>query len=326
MRSAAQAAAAAVLALLATGGGATAAQAAVADDPGTTWDTASVTTEYGEYWALSATSPNAGFLFGPWKVTGSLSGAPSGYAVNAFGYETLPGVYSSILQPASDGRPLPAGTYTGTITLTESDGTGPAYPSPPATLTVAPAALTVALAVTADPSNPSNAIVSAALTGAFRDNFYTTTFAEGPLTPAGAWRIEVTGEDGEVVHELDATRADTDDIMAVSTYWSDVAPGAYSVRATFTSSGASAQNFAITQAQAVTYTAAPAPGATSTATPAPPAPPPAADESGLTLPGWIPLVAGVLSAGLLALLIVQIVRLRRSGAQGAAFAAQGSDA
>ncbi|MGE3448610.1 MAG: hypothetical protein AB7H92_13640, partial [Microbacteriaceae bacterium] len=48
-------------------------------------------------------------------------------------------------------------------------------------------------------------------------------------------------------------------------------------------------------------------------TPAPPAPPPASAAAGLTLPVWIPLIAGILSAGLLALLVVQNVRLRRVG-------------
>lgn len=314
-----QVAVAGVLAMLAvTGGGAIAAQAATDDDPVLTWDSTTRTAEYGEYWSLSATLTNTLNQYGPWNVSGTLGGSPSGYAASYSSYSPLPDTVYGFMNPAESGRPLPAGTYTATMTMA---GTGslvgpagtPYTTTSPATLTITPAALTVVLTVSADPSNASNAIVSGTLTGAFRDNFYTTSFAEGPLTPAGTWRLEVTDENGDVVHEVDVDRADTDDILGVSSYWSGVAPGTYTVRATFTPAGASSTNFTITQAGPVTYTAAPAPGATSTAAPAPPAPPPSPEASGMTLPGWIPLVAGVLSAGLLALLVVQIVRLRRSG-------------
>jgi hypothetical protein len=45
----------------------------------------------------------------------------------------------------------------------------------------------------------------------------------------------------------------------------------------------------------------------------------------MVLPAWIPLVAGILTAGLLAMMIVQVVRLRRAVAPVRA-AAQGSEA
>ena len=303
------AAAVMLLAIAQTTGGALSAQAATMDDPGTTWETASVTAEYGSYWELTADAPSALAIF-EWEVTGTMSGVPSGYAPTVSSYRPAPESLTVYVQPGP-GRPLSVGTYTATVTLTEFSGTGTAYTSPPATLKITPAALATTLRVTADPSNPANAIISTELTGPFRDFFFTSTYAEGPLSPAGTWHITATDESGEVVHEVTTTRADTDDVMALSSYWSDIPPGAYVVRATFTPSGASAQNFAITDPAAVNYAAAPAPGATSTATPAPPAPPAASDDSGLTLPAWIPLIAGVLSAGLLALVIVQIVRLRR---------------
>jgi hypothetical protein len=179
------------------------------------------------------------------------------------------------------------------------------------------------LAVNADPSNTANTIISAELVGAFRDNFFTTSFAEGPLTPAGTWNIRVTDENGAVVHEVSADRTDTDDNLGISSYWAGVAPGRYTVRGTFTPTGASGQNFSVTQPSEVAYTAAPAPGATSTAAPAPPAPPASGEQAGSSLPAWIPLVAGILSTGLLALLIVQIVRLRRLST--GPVAAQGSE-
>jgi hypothetical protein len=311
MRLARRLAAAGALALLMTA--AAAAQAAVADDPGTAWDAPSVSAEYGEYWQLSATAPNGEATFGPWTASGTLSNTPSGYVPSFTAFQSDPSTVVAYAGPQIGGRPLGAGTYTATLTLTEANGTGPSYTSGPATLTITPAALTMTLTVIADPSNPSNAIISSELTGSFRDNFFTASYPDGPLGPAGTWKITATGEDGEVAHEATVERPDTSDIMGVSSYWSDVAPGSYVVSATFTPSGSAAGNFAITAPADVTYTAAPAPGATSTATPAPPAPPATADDTGMTLPGWVPLVAGVVSAGLLALTIVQAVRLRRAG-------------
>lgn len=317
---------AALLAGIVTTGGASAATAAPAEgEPVITWDSSSFTSEYGAYWSLGAKATNMFFVQEPWLVTGTLSGTPSGYAPNIGYYDSLPFEKVVYIMPQVSGRPLPAGTYTGTITVTASNGAGESYTSAPVSLTISPAALTATLQVIADPSNPENAIISGDLTGPFRDSFYTTSFAEGPLSPAGTWRISVTDESGQVVHEFEKDRAETDDILGVSTYWPGVAPGQYTVRATFTpSGGASAQNFTITQAAPVTYTAAPAPGATSTATPAPPAPPPAEAGTGLVLPAWIPLAAGILTAGLVALMIVQIVRLRRTGAPSTP--AQGSEA
>ena len=313
MRIAGRLTAAAALALLMTAGGAVAARAAASDDPGTTWDAPSTSAEYGEYWQLSATAPNGDASFGPWTASGTLSNTPSGYAPSFTVFQSDPGTLVAYAGPQIGGRPLGAGTYTATLTLTENNGTGPSYTSGPATVTITPAALTMTLHVVADPSNPANAIISSELTGSFRENFFTASYPDGPLGPAGTWTITATDENGDVVHEATVDRPDTSDLMGVSSYWSDVPPGTYTVRAAFTTSGAAAGNFAITAPNPVTYTAAPAPGATSTASPAPPAPPPTPGDAGMTLPGWIPLIAGILSAGLLALLIVQIVRLRRTG-------------
>jgi hypothetical protein len=322
MRRATSLAATAILTALLAGGAATAHAARIAD-PAAAWDGTTVTVEYGEYWTLSATATDVPADLGPWTASGSLSGVPSGYAPTFSAYEAgAQTVYGSI-GPAAGARPLPAGTYSATLSFAGTGGS-PIAPPGPATVTVAPAALTMTLAVNADPSNTANTIISAELVGAFRDNFFTTSFAEGPLTPAGTWNIRVTDEGGAVVHEVSADRTDTDDNLGFSSYWPGVAPGQYTVRGTFTPTGPSAQNFTITQPSEVAYTAAPAPGATSTAAPAPPAPPASSQDAGSTLPAWIPVAAGVLSAGLLALLILQIIRLRRLSADPGA--ARGSEA
>jgi len=289
-----------------TGGAASAAQAAKLDDPTFAFDTPTQSIEYGEYFSFSATAHNAP---GPsfWKaVDGSITGAPAGFEVYWGSYKVDEQTVAAYLDSP---EVLPPGTYSVSITLGDQEGAGAQrVTTSPGTLTVVPAPLIVALAVGADPSNPVNAIVSAQLTGAY---FSTGEgVGRGGQSPAGTWDIVVVDQNGEIVHEFSQPREAGSVVTGVSTYWPDVPPGEYTVRGSFTPSGASVTNFSITQAQPATYAPAPAPGATSTASPAPPAPEPTGSV-GLTLPGWIPIVAGVLSAGLLAMLIVQIVRITR---------------
>ncbi|MEO8262168.1 MAG: hypothetical protein ABI566_06315 [Pseudolysinimonas sp.] len=299
----------------ATAGVANAAQAASAEPPPYTlvFTTPSLSVEYGTPWTLEAYAENANNALAPFVTTGTLTGAPSGYTPLTGSY--MPDPFNSVAYMAGSGTQgaLPAGSYTATLTLSPFGGANEgAVTNPPAQLTITPAALGIVLQVAADPSNPANAILSARFTGAVTESFFSTVDPTGPLTPAGTWTVRVLDSDAAVAHEFSVERTDTDDVLAVSSYWSDVAPGAYTAQATFVPAGDSAENFTITDASPVTYTAAAAPGSGSTAPPAPPAPP-ASEPGGMTLPLWIPIAAGVLSAGLLALLIVQIVRLRRTG-------------
>jgi len=59
----------------------------------------------------------------------------------------------------------------------------------------------------------------------FLDSFFTTTDPTAPLTPAGTWKITASDADGNVAHEFTSARTEQDDVMGVSTYWSDVPPG-----------------------------------------------------------------------------------------------------
>jgi hypothetical protein len=301
--------------LLFSGAAAGSAGAAKLDPPYTlAFATTAYTFEYGQYWFLEAHSPEGNSLaFGNFTAEGTLSGTPSGYTPTVGAYSPDISTTNAYMTPSTTARPLPPGDYEATLSIRAFDGAGePATTPTPAHLTITPAALGITLQVVADPSNPANAIIAARFTGAFVDTFFSTSDPAAPLSPAGTWRILVEDADGEIAHEFSADRADDDDILAVSTYWSDVPPGAYTARAAFTPAGASADTFTISDASPVPYTAAAAPGSGSTAPPAPPAPPPS-EDAGMTLPLWIPIVAGVLTAGLLALMIVQIVRLRRAG-------------
>jgi hypothetical protein len=300
--------------LLISGAAAGSASAAKFEPPYTIAFTSSAYTyEYGQYWFLEAHSPEANAALAPMTAEATLTGAPSGYAPTVGAYPVDSSSHNAYVSPSSSSRPLPAGAYTATISIRAFGGAGePATTPTPANLTITPAALGITLQVAADPSNPANVIISSRFTGPFVDSVFTTADPLAPLTPEGTWRIVVEDAEGQPAFEFSADRSDADDVLAVSTYWSDVPPGAYTARAAFTPTGASADNFAIGDATPVTYTAAAAPGSGSTAPPAPPAPP-ATEQAGMTLPLWIPIVAGVVTAGLLALMIVQIVRLRRAG-------------
>lgn len=306
-------AAAAVAAALMTGGAAGAASGAVMDDPVFAFDTPSVTVEYGQYWYVQATAHNApGPMF--WQATeATLTGAPSGYAADFGSYKVDEQTVVAYINPQLGTRPLTPGTYTTSITIGDQEGGGALrVTTAPGTLTVQPAPLGIDLKIGPDPSNAANAIVSARFTGAFVDNYFSSADPQSGLSPAGAWAITVTDADGQTVHEFSQDREAGDDVLAVSSYWSDVPPGDYSANATFTPTGDSAENFTVTQPAPAAFASAAAPGGTSTATPAPPTAP-ESESVGMTLPAWIPVVAGVLTAGLIALMVVQIVRLRRIG-------------
>ncbi len=304
---------AAVVGLLLTGTAAGAAIAAPSVDVHPTFTTSNATLEYGTPWYFEATASDANTSLGEFTGTGTLTGAPSAYAPSIGAYRVDTDTVNAYMAPSSTARPLGVGTYTVSLGLVdELDPPTTSSTPAPAQLTITPAALGISLSITADPSNPANAIVAARFTGPFADNFFSTVDPVGPLTPAGTWTIRVSDADGEVAHELSQDRAAEDDVLGISSYWSDVPPGEYTARATFTPSGESADNFTIADATTVTYTAAAAPGSGSTAPPAPPAPP-ATEEAGMTLPMWVPIVAGVLTAGLLALVIVHGLYQRFAG-------------
>lgn len=298
---------------------ATAVPAAGCDGSGVSiaWDSpGQLTVEYGSFWSFSATAPNTPLSVGPWDGSATMSDAPGGYTPSTFVNWDASNCTTYVYASTGEGRPLPAGEYTVTAEVhPTAEPTATTTTSPPARLNVVPAELTVRAAASPDPSNPRNAIVSAELTGewaeTFRTYFGTTTSETAPYTPAGSWSIRVRSSDGTVVHEATASRTSDDDILGFSSFWADAREGEYTVTASFAPTGASAANFAITESAPVTLTVVgPAPGEGPTASPAPSAPP-SIESTGVTLPLWIPLAAGILTAGLLAFATVQLVRTLR---------------
>jgi hypothetical protein len=274
----------------------------------------SASSVYGDSWYFQATAVNCYGVVGPWTGTGTISGAPAA-ALSVSSYWDSDAATTTVdLYPAGTGRPLSVGSYT--FSAKVDSGAGGTYTVPqPARLTITPAPLSVQARVAADPSNPRNAIITAWLAGDFADNYSdywgSTSEAWSPLTPAGSWKIEVKDSRGSVVKTVSAQRADTDDSFALSSYWLDVPAGQYTASATFTTSGATSADFTVSAGSPFAYTApGPAPADSPTAS-APPKAPPAITPVGSALPLWIPVAAGLLTAALLALLIVQIVRVVR---------------
>jgi hypothetical protein len=286
-------------------GGAVSAQAI---DPGLTWDGATTqTVPYGAYWQFSATGHTADSVASPWTARVGFSGGPSGYTPDSGAYQldmqTVP-----VFISAQSGAPvLDVGEYE--ITLALVDVGSVEYPAPsPVTLVVRPAALALEVRVVPDPSNPRNAIVSTRFTGDDVQNLLDQYTAPG--TPEGTMTVELRDADGQVVQTFTAERDADDRVFASSFYWQDVPAGEYTATAAFALTGGGAANFDISDAAPAAFTAAgPQPGSTSTATPAPSAP--ATANVGPTVPLWAPIALGVVAAGLIALIVVQGVRLAR---------------
>lgn len=296
--------------------GSPASRAACGEDPPlTAWSPEELQLKYGDYWSMTATTNQVNVIETPWSVSAQLTGegAPlptDSYFFKASGSDWCEATISVV--PAS-GRPLDAGEYRLTGRFDNPYGSG--FDTPEARIVVNPAALGIQARITADPSNPRHAIVSAAFTGQFVEDFSngwgTTSNPSAPLTPAGHWSIVVIDGDGDIALDVQIDRVETDDALATSAYWADPPAGDYSVTAQFVPSGASASNFTFAEATPFRYTASgPPPDAVPTATPAPSLPP-EATATGSAVPLFIPLILAVVTAGLLVFAAVQFIRTRR---------------
>ncbi len=294
------------------------AAAAMADDrPIVFTDPTTVELEYGQYWSFDLLAQDDPGPYYADTVVLSGAGIPSGYT--PYYYGSIGAGMSTIAHiTVSDTlRPLNAGTYQITATISDDypydDGSYTWTTTSPATLKINPAKIGAELRVVADPSNGENAIVTARFTGRFVDDYYSSTFDTAPLSPAGVWKITLADADGTVVTERSIERTAGDDVLATSFYFTDGEPGEqYTATAAFTPSGTSATNFSMTQPADFAYTAADVqrPTPTSTATAAAVEPP--APSSDFALPLWALIAAGVLGAGLIALVAVFAVRTVRS--------------
>lgn len=318
--------------VLACGASATAAEAfppPVGDgNPAIAFDDLNPDFAYGDGWYANAVAVNTDQVTSPWTGTGAISGASADSLGVSTYWDSAAWTTSITLYPTSGGRPLPAGSYS--LTASVMNGGHETFTVPqPARLTITPAKLGVEVRIAADHSNPRNAIITARFTGPFVESFAeswgTTSTPSAPLTPAGTWTIEVKNAGGTVVENKTIPRADTEDAFATSLYWLDAPAGDYTATAKFVTTGASSGNFRVTDGAPFPFTApGPAPLDAPTASPAPTAPP-VIEPAGSVLPLWIPAVAGLISAGLLALLIVQIVRTMRLRRAPAVPAAPGTE-
>lgn len=281
------------------------------DPPVLTFDQATISTTYGEFWTLRATAVRTYSVVGPWTGTATISGPGSPLIVpvssrDAPGTTTYIDIYQNTL--------LDVGTYTFSASASSPIG-GSVSSTSPATLTVTPSTLGVDVIVASDPGAPGNAIVSARLTGEITGGFSPTVSPYAPQAPAGTWHISVIDSEGKPVVDYESERAAGGANIATSFYWTDPEPAKqYTATATFTASGPTGAYYTVTPSHTFAFTASAStrPTPTSTATPTPPTDDVhnTAEQQGLiALPLWSLIAAGALIAGFVALVAVLSVRL-----------------
>lgn len=297
-------------------------QAAMADtDAPVEFVSPSLTVEYGEYWHfdVAASRDFLYYLYRSGNYTLSSTGTPSGYQAgiylnSAYSGTGGDGEPSGSIYPNYDSAPLSAGTYTFSLSGSTTIGSGPisGHTPTPARLTVSKAALGIDLRVLGDSNNPKGAVVNAAFSGRYVDEYTSSTFDYAAISPAGVWKITLKDDEGAIVTERSFERTAGDDNLAVSFYWPDAEPNRqYTANATFTPSGSSAANFSVTPATEFSYTA-PGTGRPTPASTAPAEAPGVLPEPAeFALPLWALILAGVLAAGLGALVTVFGIRLRK---------------
>jgi hypothetical protein len=270
--------------------------------------------EYGVPWAFEATAEGTTYMAGSWTTTVDFHGGPAGYEPDSYSYMpetgriTTVSVYTPGTLPA-----LKVGSYTIDVTVsTDGLGGSTGTTTTPASLTVTPAPLGIELRVLPDPNNSEAAIVSAAFTGRFVDEYQPSFYPSSAVSPGGEWHIALKDSTGEVAVERNVERAAGDDALATSFYWADAEPGEeYSATATFTPTGSSNANFSVSPATTFTFTAGessrPVPSSTAAAEPASDLPEP----TGFAAPLWLVILVSILIAGLGALVTVLSVRLRK---------------
>jgi hypothetical protein len=175
-------------ALLLSQGGASAAFAE--DTPVTVEfdDPIAKTIEYGEYWDFQLTvSPLFMFLYDEVDEEAVVVNAPGIPATQKPTLELYDccasggsGDSEGYLQPNFESDPLPAGNYSFTVSGDwPAAGVNPAYSAETpvaAQLTITKAQLGIDLRVLADSNNPDGAVVSAAFSGRFVDEYIASTF------------------------------------------------------------------------------------------------------------------------------------------------------
>ncbi len=279
---------------------------------------ASLTLEYGEYWGFYAHGDSN---FEQAIINNALvltsTGVPSSYTPRV---ETNRDSYTGTWAYVTGSYETPllgAGSYTFSLAAKPGFAYALCDPvvgqtAPPASLVITPAKLGIELRVLADPDNPQGAIVSAAFTGRFVQEYQSSFYTGGPLSPSGVWTITLKDSAGEVAKEYSVERAAGSDTLAQSFYWPDAEPGEqYTATATFQASGG---NFDIADAGPFSYTAPESvrPVPTSTASAEQPARLP--EPAGFGVPLVALILGGILIVALGALVTILSVRLsRRSG-------------
>jgi hypothetical protein len=305
---------AAALAMIAVPLSATSASAA-SGDVTIKFTKSALTVEYGQYWSAQMNVAKAY----PCQYKSCAHVISIFNAGDSTPLTTEPiGVWSETTSAVSAfdlSRPLPVGKYSLTAAFKRYALTGGS--AVPLAVTVTPTSLSTAVRVTNDRNHPTNAVISATLSGKYLEAI--SGEIGGAVFPAGSWHVTVKNSAGdEIFTKTSDQKAGGDPFTSV--YWPGVPPGGdFTASASFTPSAASAANFTIVAAKDATYTgpAAPNTGPTPTSTPTP-IPNQAATQAGSTVPVWSLGVAGIIAIVLVIALMLLSAALRRSVSAAAA--------
>lgn len=208
--------------------------------------------------AFTTTSPVEAAFGGPWVLTVQVNtnqypltlmpssgtvdvyieGSPGAYVT---GVPLSPGGVAYVAQP--ENHPLlGSGTFSVTAEFVPASGEGVngSRTATPATLVIAPLAVTAAAVITADPAVSASPVISASLTGPY------VSAREG--APAGEWSFSVTDEDGEETFSAVIAQAEGAKEAILVSVDTQLARGTtYTLTSTFTPADSLAAGLTVTQ-------------------------------------------------------------------------------
>ncbi|MGV8885105.1 MAG: hypothetical protein ACOH1T_05890 [Microbacteriaceae bacterium] len=209
------------------------------------------TVEYGEQWFFEASGELNFDCFCSSKfvlIDGTTNKALASQKERIYPNDLL--FTASVYSLAYDLGFLDAGDYSFKLRI-EQQASQKATTDAPAKLTIAPAKLATQLRVDADPSSPSNVIVTVLATGRFVKEIDYSRSGYSPMMPAGTWTVTAKDSNGDVAFSEDFTQEEGTQ-SSFSAYWAG-APAAttYTFDGDFTPDAAVAGNFSVEPAAAV---------------------------------------------------------------------------
>lgn len=273
---------------------------------------------YGEEWVLTLSGAYAfSHAYKPNAITPTISGAPSGYKVNAYGYgDYAKGTMTGQVAGEWDQDFLPAGTYpvkvTGSALVFSGTEVLEYRGADETTLTIEKIPLSVETRVLQNPESPTSAVIGTRLAGTFVDNYFYYPYYEGRYvhSPGGTWTITVKDSEGATVFEEVTERTDGDHTLGASAIWNDAEAGEqYVASAVFSPNAGSAKNFAVEPSNGFEFTGADSARTVAASDAGDPTASEPPVEPDFSVPVWWVILIGLALLALIGCAVVFAVRL-----------------